>query len=55
MMKKKGKQTTMSRAREAEQQLSASYYGFASFPEFMFDFFFGPFSETRLTGYREEQ
>ena len=41
----------MSRAREAGQQLAASYYGFDGFPEFMFVFFFfGPFSEARLTG-----
>ena len=40
----------MSRAREAGQQLAASYYGFDGFPEFMFVFFFfGPFSEARLT------
>ena len=45
------KQSTMSRAREAGQQLAASYYGFDGFPEFMFVFFFfGPFSEARLTG-----
>ena len=40
------KQTTMSRAREAEQQLAANYYGFDGFPEPMF---IGPFSEARLT------
>ena len=45
------KQSTMSRAREAGQQLAASYYGFDGFPEFMFVFFFfGPFSEARLAG-----
>ena len=39
----------MSRAREAGQQLTASYYGFDGFPEYMFVFFFlGPFSEARL-------
>ena len=30
----------MSRAREAEQQLAANYYGFDGFPESMFVFFF---------------
>ena len=50
-MKKEEKQATMSRAREAEQQLAANYYGFAGLPEFMFVFFFGPFSEARLTGF----
>ena len=40
----------MSRAREAGQQLAASYYGIDGFPEFMFVFFFGPFSEARLNG-----
>ena len=41
----------MSRAREAAQQLAATYYGFDGFPESMFVFFFfGPFSEARLTG-----
>ena len=41
----------MSRAREAEQQLAANYYGFDGFPESMFVFFFfGPFSEARLAG-----
>ena len=44
----------MSRAREAGQQLAANYYGFAGFPEFMFVFFFGPFSEARLTGFFSE-
>ena len=47
------KQTTMSRARarEAGQQVAASYYGFDGFPESMIVFFFfGPFSEARLTG-----
>ena len=48
--KEQEKQSTMSRAREAGQQLVASYYGFDGFPEFMFVFFFfGPFSEARLT------
>ena len=54
IMKKEEKQTTMSRAREAEQQLAANYSGFAGFPEFMFVFFFGPFSEARLTGFFSE-
>ena len=31
----KSKKTTMSRAREAGQQLAASYYGFDGSPEFM--------------------
>ena len=53
-MRKEEKQTTMSRAREAEQQLAASCCGFAGFPEFMFVFFFGPFSEARLTGFLNE-
>ena len=45
----------MSRAREAEQQLAANYYGFDGFPESMFVFFFfGPFSEARLTGFFNE-
>ena len=49
--KEQEKQSTMSRAREAGQQLAASYYGFDGFPESMFVFFFfGPFSEARLTG-----
>ena len=49
--KEQEKQSTMSRAREAEQQLAANYYGFDGFPESMFVFFFfGPFSEARLTG-----
>ena len=49
--KEQQKQSTMSRAREAEQQLAANYYGFDGFPESMFVFFFfGPFSEARLTG-----
>ena len=44
------KQSTMSRGREAWQQLAASYYAFDGFPELMFVFFFcGPFSEARLT------
>ena len=53
-MKNENIQTTMSRAREAEQQLAANCYGFAGFPEFMFVFFFGPFSEARLTGFCNE-
>ena len=53
-MKKQEKQTTMSRAREAEQQLAANCYGFAGFPEIMFVFFFGPFSEARLTSFFNE-
>ena len=44
----------MSRAREAGQQLAASYYGFDGFPESMFVFFFGPFSEARLTVFFSE-
>ena len=44
----------MTRAREAEQQLAANYYGFAGIPESMFVFFFGPFSEARLTGFFSE-
>ena len=48
---KRKKQSTMSRGREAWQQLAASYYAFDGFPELMFVFFFfGPFSEARLTG-----
>ena len=43
-----------SRAQRAAQQLAANYYGFAGFPEFMFVFFFGPFSEARLTGFFNE-
>ena len=38
--KEQEKQSTMSRAREAEQQLAAKYYGFDGFPESMFVFFF---------------
>ena len=38
--KEQEKQSTMSRAREAGQQLAASYYGFDGFPESMFVFFF---------------
>ena len=53
-MKNENIQTTMSRAREAEQQLAANCYGFAGFPEFMFVFFFGPFSEARLTVFLSE-
>jgi len=48
------KQSTMSRAREAEQQLDATYYGFDGFPESIFVFFFCPFSEARLTGFFSE-
>ena len=49
--KSRKKQSTMSRGREAWQQLAASYYAFDGFPELMFVFFFvGPFSEARLTG-----
>ena len=48
--KEQEKQSTMSRAREAEQRLATNYYGFDGFPESMFVFFFiGPFSEERLT------
>ena len=47
---KNTKNNRLCRAREAGQQLAASYYGFDGFPEFMFVFFFfGPFSEARLT------
>ena len=50
-MEREKKQSTMSRGREAWQQLAASYYAFDGFPELMFVFFFvGPFSEARLTG-----
>ena len=44
--KEQQKQSTMSRAREAEQQLAANYYGLSMFVFFIF----GPFSEARLTG-----
>ena len=47
--KEQEKQSTMSRAREAGQQLAASYYGFDGFPESMFVFFFfGHFSSSSL-------
>ena len=44
--KEQKKQSTMSRGREAWQQLAASYYAFDGFPELMFVFFFvGPFQK----------
>ena len=48
---KSKKNNRLCRAREAEQQLAANDSGFDGFPEPMFVFFFfGPFSEARLTG-----
>ena len=48
IIERRGTTSTISRAREAVQQLAASYYGFD--PESMRVFFFGPFSEAQLTG-----
>ena len=48
---KKNNRLCRARGKLGSSWLLASYYGFDGFPEFMFVFFFfGPFSEARLTG-----